>query len=204
MTMNSIKAPSQVVDGIHLRHPLHADLHVFKRETGGWYAGFHKKGHYFRKATRTHLLPAALDVAREWYLDHHAALRLGLLKPPATHPIKDAAKLALKRFEASVERQERSKSYLASIKLILDGDILPFFGDTDVKDVGSKKWSAYETKLEGRKLTRQTLHQHRNALRICLNEAVRQEWIARLPANCLGYGSSPQNFGAFSRSRKTM
>jgi len=181
MNMTSTHTPSPAGAITHLRHPLHADLHVFKRETGGWYAGFHKKGYYFRKATKTHLLPAAFDVAREWYLDQHAALRIGLLKPPARHSVREAAKLALRRFEASVERKERSRSYLSSIKLILDSDILPFFGDTDVKDVGIKKWSEYENKLVERKLTRQTLHQHRNALRVCLNEAVRQEWIERLP-----------------------
>ena len=181
MIMNSTKPLSQVVVGTHLRHPLHTDLHVFRRETGGWYAGFHQNGRYLRKATKTNLLPAALDVAREWYLDQHAALRLGVLKLPVKHSVREAAKRAIKRFQHSVERKERSATYLASVRLILDGDILPFFGDLDVKDVGIKKWSEYEAKLEGRKLTRQTLHQHRNALRICLNEAVRQEWIERLP-----------------------
>jgi integrase len=181
MPNNSANPSLAAYSATHLRHPLHPDLHVFKRETGGWYAGFHRDGYYFRKATRSQLLPVALDSAREWYLDQHAALRLGLTKPPARHSVREASKLALNRLQASVDRKERSAKYLAGIRLLLDSDLLPFFGDLDVKDVGIKKWSEYETNVESRKLTRQTLHQHRNALRVCLNEAVRQEWIERLP-----------------------
>lgn len=181
MSQISTNISAPIDGGTHLRHPKHPDLHIFRRETGGWYVGFHREGHYFRKAARTQNLSRALDFAREWYLDQHAAFRLGLSKPPAKHSVLEAAKLALRRFEASVERRERSPSYFAGVKLILETDILPFFGDLDVKNVGIRKWSEYECSVESRKLTRQTLHQHRNALRVCLNEAVRQEWIERLP-----------------------
>lgn len=165
----------------HIRHPKFAGLHIFKRETGGWYAGFHKSGHYLRKATSTHNLGIALQLAGEWYLDQEAAFRMGLAKVPAKHSVREAARYALQRLEAAVDRGERSKSYLAGIKLLLDSDILPFFGDMDVTKVGIKKWSEYEESVLHRKLSRQTLHQHRNALRVPLNEAVRREWIERLP-----------------------
>ena len=166
-----------------LRHPKHSDLHIFKRETGGWYAGFHKGNRYHRKATSTHHLPTALALAEDWYLDCKAAIRINQFKPDRKHSVREVAKVALEKFQAKVDRGERSPSYLSGIKLLLDIDILPFFGPMDVADVGPAKWSEYEERLRESKpkLTRQTLHQHRNALRVCLNEAVRKEWIERLP-----------------------
>lgn len=167
----------------HLRHPKHVDLHIFRRETGGWYAGFHKSGKYYRKAARTLHLPTAMLLAEDWYLDCKAAIRIGQFKPSVRHTVSEAAKLAIKNFQGKVNRGERSKSYLKGIELILYTDVLPFFGRLDVTEVGPAKWSEYEQGLREAKpsLTRQTLHQHRNALRVCLNEAVRKEWIASLP-----------------------
>jgi integrase len=168
---------------VRLRHPKHADLHIFTRETGGWYAGFHKDGKYHRKATKTDHLPTALRLAGDWYLDCKAAIRIGQFSPQARHTVGDAAKLALAKFQARVERGERSDSYLKGIELLLEMALLPFFGAMDVTKVGPAKWAEYEAHLRATKpkLTRQTLHQHRNALRVCLNEAIRQEWIERLP-----------------------
>lgn len=168
----------------HLRHPKYIDLHIFTRETGGWYAGFHQDGRYHRKATKTDHLPSALHLAADWYLDCKAATRIGQFVPQVRHTVNDAAKPALAKFRARVERGERSQSYLDGIKLLLETALLPFFGSLDVKKVGPAKWSEYESHLRASKprLTRQTLHQHRNALRVVLNEAVRQEWIDRLPA----------------------
>jgi integrase len=167
----------------HLRHPKHTDLHIFRRETGGWYAGFHKNGRYHRKAAKTLHLPTAMLLAEDWYLNCKAAIRIGQFKPNSRHSVNEAAKLALTNFQGKVGRGERSQSYLKGIELILYTDVLPFFGPLDVTEVGPAKWSEYEQKLRESKpsLTRQTLHQHRNALRVCLNEAVRKEWIHRLP-----------------------
>ena len=120
-------------------------------------------------------------LASDWFLDQQAAIRIGQFNPPITHTVREASRQAIVRLSSSVERGERSPSYLAGINLLLETAILPFFGDLDVTKVGIAKWSDYETRMQGRRLTRQTLHQHRNALRVCLNEAVRKEWIERLP-----------------------
>lgn len=93
----------------HMRHPKHIDLHIFKRETGGWYAGFHKDGKYHRKATRTHDLRVALPLAEEWYIDCQAEIRLNIFEARAAHSLKEAAKIALERLGGSVERGERSE-----------------------------------------------------------------------------------------------
>ena len=167
----------------HLRHPKHVGLHIFKRETGGWYAGFHKDQKYHRRATRTHDLKAAMQLAEDWYLDRQAEARLGMFEARAPHTVKECAKLAMKRLEERVARGERSESYKRGIEQILTSEVLPFFGSLGVAKVGPAKWSEYETQVRTRnpKLTRQTLHQHRNALRFCLNEAIRREWIKALP-----------------------
>lgn len=167
----------------HHRHPKHIDLHIFTRETGGWYAGFHKNGRYHRKATKTQHLSLAMQLAEDWYLDCRAAIRIGQFTPTVRHSVKDAVKIALLKFQGRVERGERSQSYLDGIELLLETSILPFFGELDVSKVGPAKWAEYVNELRSKKpkLTRQTLHQHRNALRVPLNEAIQQEWIERLP-----------------------
>lgn len=110
-------------------------------------------------------------------------MRLGQFPPPSNHSVGKAAGIALERFGRKVELGERSKNYLDSIKLLLEKDVLPFFANVDVRNVGPAKWAEYEAHIHKLKpsLTRQTLHQHRNALRICLNAAVQNEWIERLP-----------------------
>ena len=148
-----------------------------------FYAGFHKAGRYHRKATGTHTLAMALTLAEDWYLDCKAAIRINQFKPVNRHLYKDVAKVALDKFQGKVDRGERSATYLTGIKLLMNGDLLPFFGALDVTDIGPSKWSEYEESLRERKtsLTRQTLHQHRNALRLGLHEALRKEWIDRMP-----------------------
>jgi hypothetical protein len=154
----------------HLRHPKHTDLHIFTRETGGWYAGVHRDGKYHRKATKTDHLPTAMALAEDWCLDCKSEIRLNLFEARARHSVNDAAKLALGKFKVRVERGERSDLYLKGIELLLQTALLPFFGALDVTKVGPAKWSEYETYLRAikQKLTRQTLHQHRNALTIPL------------------------------------
>jgi hypothetical protein len=65
---------------VKLRHPKHTDLHIFTRETGGWYGGFHKAGKYHRKATKTDHLPTAMALAEDWYLDCKSEIRLNLFE----------------------------------------------------------------------------------------------------------------------------
>lgn len=165
------------------RHKSYPDLHIFTRETGGWYAGFHKGGIFHRKSMRTHHLPVALTAAEDWFLDCKAQLRLNQFNPKPRHSIHEAARLSLQRLRERVGRGERSSQYLKGIELLLNSELLPFFGDIDVTQVGPAKWAQYEEALRSKKpsLTIKTLHQHRNALRICLNEGVRREWIERLP-----------------------
>ena len=167
----------------HFRHPQFSPLHIFQRDSGKYFAGFHHKGRYVRKATGFSNPATALKAAEEWYQDRIAEQRLGLFKPTLRNTLKDAAQLALKKLEAKVERGDRSKRYSNGIKLLLESDLLPFFGSFDVKDIGPAKWNAYETHILSLKpgLTRKTLYQHRNALRLCLNEALQREWIDRLP-----------------------
>jgi integrase len=167
----------------HFRHPKFQDLHIFRREGDNWFAGFHCGGKYYRKCTRSDHLPRSLKLAEEWYLDQQAMMRLGQFPPASKHSVGEAAKIALERFQRKVDLGERSQVYLDSIELLLEKDVLPFFGAIDVKNVGPAKWAEYEAHIRSLKpkLTRQTLHQHRNALRVCLNAAVQHEWIERLP-----------------------
>ncbi|MBN9533516.1 MAG: hypothetical protein J0H10_09175 [Alphaproteobacteria bacterium] len=167
-----------------IRHCKHHDLHLFKRESGIWFAGFHRKGQYFRKSTGSDNLKIAMDAGEDWYLNCIAAIRLGQFNPKPHHSIQEASSLALERFSRMVQRGEKSPRYLNGVKLILHTDVLPFFGKTAVTNVGPAKWSEYLAHLaiEKPKLTRETLHQHRNALRLCLNEAVQREWISSVPA----------------------
>jgi hypothetical protein len=88
----------------HFRHPQFTPLHIFQRDSGRYFAGFHHKGRYVRNATGFSNPASALKVAADWYQDRVAEQRLGLFKPTRRNTVKDAAEFALAKLEAKVER----------------------------------------------------------------------------------------------------
>ena len=158
-------------------------LHIFQRPlTPFVWCGFHHKGRYIRKSTKETNFAAATDVAESWYNLQQAKIITGDVSIGG-RSFSSAAKSAIKALDARVKRHERSESYANGIKLLLQTNLIPYFGSTSVDGINIVAWEKYKTHCYDKNpnLSRGTLHQHKSALRTVLNESFRHGWIKTLP-----------------------
>ena len=158
-------------------------LHIFQRPlTPFVWCGFHHKGRYIRKSTKETSFSAATAVAESWYTLQQAAILSGDASIGG-RSFSTAAKSAIKSLEGRVNRKERSETYAKGIKLLLQTNLIPYFGTTSVDSINIVAWEKYKSHCykKNPNLSRATLHQHKSALRTVLNESFRQGWIKTLP-----------------------
>lgn len=167
-------------------------LHIFQRPaTPYWWCGFHHKGSYVRKSTKQTDLPTAISVAEIWFTLQRAEILTGNDKLGG-RTVATVAKAAIKNLQARVDRSERSPLYLEQIQQNLEKRILPYFGSMSVAKIGVVEWERFknQTYSQSPNLSRATMHQYKNALRLILNEAYRSGWIKQLPVIKDEYGSA--------------
>lgn len=167
-------------------------LHIFQRPgTPFWWCGFHHKGSYVRKSTKQLDLASATSVAEIWFTLQRAEILTGN-DTLGGRTVATVAKSTLKNLEARVKRGERSAAYLDQIEQNMEKRILPFFGSKSVAKIGVVEWEKFKTHTyaQSPNLSRATLHQYKNALRLILNEAYRNGWIKQLPVIKDEYGSA--------------
>ena len=152
-------------------------LHLFRRHNSPyWFSGFHFKGKYVRRSTKEANRNAAIAAAEKWFTLKQAEILTIGMPTEGYGPTVDAiAKKALATMANRVTAQERSKVYLSGINKILQSHILPFFGRTPIARVDVVLWNKFveEKQAEPKPISRGTLHQLKNALRLVLNEAYR-------------------------------
>ena len=158
-------------------------LHVFCRPNSSkiW-CGFHYKGRYVRKSTGCTIWSDAIQVAEDWFFQRQAEIRSGLQEFGGVS-FRNAAKKTISSLSALAQRGERSKDYISDVSEIIERRLIPFFGSTSVDKIGIVQWERYKShELErSPNLARGTLHQHKNALRLVLNESYRRGWIKQIP-----------------------
>lgn len=164
---------------------LDAKLHLFKRPNSPfWWCGFHHKGKYLRTSTKAKNKTDANHFAEEWFFTKQAEIRIGVLEVKKDRSFSDAAKKAISKYEGMVKRGERSASYLKGIRIILDGKLLPYFGDMGLSKINNAAWHEFKAHLlenVNDQLSERSFHQIKNALRIVLNEAEKLEWLDNTP-----------------------
>ena len=160
-------------------------LHLFRRHNSPyWFSGFHFKGKYVRRSTKEANRNAAIAAAEKWFTLKQAEILTIGMPTEGYGPTVDAiAKKALATMANRVTAQERSSVYLSGIRKILQGHILPFFGKTPIARVDVVLWNKFveEKQAEPKPISRGTLHQLKNALRLVLNEAYRTGVIKAVP-----------------------
>lgn len=157
-------------------------LHLFERlGSPFWWCGFHHKGRYIRRSTKQSSATAATKEAERWYHVKQAEITLG--KPVGGPTVATVAKSALLTLSGQVKRGEKSSEYLKEVKRILETRILLHFGSIPIANVDAAEWEKFKKQILAQypNLSRATLHQHKNALRVVLNEAYRENYIAQLP-----------------------
>jgi integrase len=167
-------------------------LHIFQRpRTPFWWCGFHHKGSYVRHSTKERDLTSAIVAAERWYTLQQAEILTGN-ETLGGRTVGTVAKSALKNLDGKVKRGERSSYYKEQIERIIETRILPFFGSKSVAKIDMVQWGRFREHVleESPELSRATLHQFKNALRLILNEAYRSGWIKLLPVIKDEYGSA--------------
>lgn len=169
--------------GLKKRTRFDGRLHVFERPNSPFlWCGFHHKGRYVRQSTKERHWSAATKVAEKWFTLKQAELLTGVASFGGKS-FSSAAKETIKTLEARVARGERSPTYLVGVKKEIDRNIVPFFGSFSVDSIGIVQWEKYKAHCykQNPNLSRATIHQRKNALRLVLNESYRQGWIKQIP-----------------------
>ena len=167
-------------------------LHIFQRPgTPYWWCGFHFKGKYVRQSTKQRDQWAAVPVAEKWFTLQQAEILTGN-ESLGGRTVATVSKAALKNLEKRVARGERSATYYKNVELLIRTRILPYFGSKSVAKISVVEWEKFKTYIyeNSPNLSRASLHQIKNGLRLILNEAYRQGWIKQLPVIKDEYGSA--------------
>jgi len=160
-------------------------LHVFKRpNTRFYWCGFYRKRVYIRTSTRCDDLAKAHDFANRWYIERQHAINKGEVAPTShAKSFAVAAEKALDAYQRSVERSDRSQSYLTSLTNILRNRVIPVLGKHALDSINQVVWNGYVEQLRARKksLKAKSIHQHKNAIGIVLKQAFLRGEILTLP-----------------------
>jgi integrase len=160
-------------------------LHFFQYPSSPyWYVGFHYRGKYVRKTTKEIDKSAAIAFGeRWWHLKQAEILTLGAPQVGFCPTVRDYSKRALAGLQARAERGERSSAYVKNVRQITNTTVLPFFGKYALDKIDVVLWNAFvdEKMSGGKQLSRGSIHQAKNALRLILNTAYRNGVIKALP-----------------------
>jgi integrase len=145
-------------------------VHVYRRENSRfWQCAVFLNGRNHRQSTKQDNLAAALDFARDWYLDREAEERLrkrGMLPTPVAAAVpseqtvpalprpsraprektfKDAAVAFLREYSV-ITHGERNERYVQSKEWTIRLHLMPFFGEAPVSQIGAGMVQDYRLK----------------------------------------------------------
>lgn len=201
-------------------------LHVYRRENSRfWQCSTYLGSRNHRQTTKETSLAAAKDFARDWYMERcvedrlrrrgGAPLQANSVAPqivdtnPATHSssrrkargpsFENAAKAFIDEFEV-ITLGERNAGYVESKSLHVRVHLLPFFGNTALKDINAGMVQEYRVHRQTsrvdpktgkpKKPARATLHGEIVTLRQVLKTANRKGWIDAIPDMSAPYKTS--------------
>lgn len=160
-------------------------LHIFRRENSPfWFCGFHFKGKYLRRSTKESNKRAAIAVAEEWYtLKQAEILTIGMPSEGYGPNVAIIAKKAMATMANRVKTGERSATYIRELAKVLKKHVIPFFGSISLARVDVVLWNKFVEKQQNElyPLSRSSMHQIKNALRLVLNEGYRTGIIKSVP-----------------------
>ncbi|MFZ5685924.1 tyrosine-type recombinase/integrase [Phenylobacterium sp.] len=207
-----------MADGEHHRL-LDGKVHVYRRPNSRfWQCSTYLGSRNYRQSTREENLSAAMDFARDWYMDvytehrvrsrggeivaaEEARLRRARLPAPRgrSHTFKEAAESFLAEYQV-LTFGERNAVYVEGKSRHVRLRLEPFFGKAPLHRMTAGRIQAYRvgrmTPPEGdaakdwRPPAKSTLHQELVTLRQILKWANRQGWIHALPDMSAPYRQS--------------
>lgn len=170
---------------------LDGKVHIFQRVGSPyWWAGVHHKGKYIRSSTKKKDKGGAEAIAQQWFFNIHSKILSGEISSPK-HKFETVSKSAVKHYQGLVDRNIRSEKTLDGINVVLKARVLPYFKNYSVQEVDNTLWHRFKDEMYEQfpQISRGSLHQYKNAIRVVLNEAYRLGYLKTLPVFKDEYGS---------------
>lgn len=145
-----------------------------------WWVRYYTQGRILKKSTKTDNQKVATEFAKRFYEDILLRER-NLLPLSNNRSFEKCARLLLEEQDDLIKRGERNPKLNLNDRQKLDKDILPFFGDFNVKDVSYKHLTDYVNALVARELKPTTIKVHLVVIHKILSLALREGIVDKLP-----------------------
>jgi integrase len=163
---------------------LDGKVHIFMRENSSFYwCGFHFKGRYIRSSTKQKHLEAAKAYAKDWYFSKQTEIASGNIGSSRDEFGKFVDE-ALENYKTMfVDRNLRSEKTYKGIVGIMNSRVREYFKKIQIHLIDNTLWHKYKEDMVAKypSITRGTLHQYKNAIRVVLNYAHRKGKLKNLP-----------------------
>jgi integrase len=164
---------------------LDGKLHIYKRQRSNfWQCGFHYNGSYLRSSTKETDLSTAIERAKQWYYEKQVEIKMGAPVAPRNSTFAYHAELAIKDYERLAQQGRGSKKYANSLKMLLNNDLIKFFGKYPLTSINQQLWNRYlyqrliktedsnEVGDQAKKSAKpSTIHHHLNGIRVVFRRA---------------------------------
>ena len=174
---------------------LDGKLHIYKRPRSSfWQCGFHHNGNYLRSSTKLSDLYAATEKAKQWYYEKQVEIRMGAPVAPRNTTFAYHAELAIKDYQRLAEQGRGSKKYANSLKMLLNNDLIKFFGKYPLALINQQLWNRYlyqrliqadannEDSDQAKKSAKpSTIHHHLNGIRVVFRRSKMRGDISTTP-----------------------
>jgi len=145
-----------------------------------WWVRYYTQGRILKKSTKTDDKKKATEFAKRFYEDILLRER-NLLPLSANRSFEKCARLLLQEQEDLIKRGERNPKLNLNDKQKINKDILPFFGEFNVKDVTYKHLNDFVKTLVDRKLKPASIKVHLVVIHKILALALREGIVDKLP-----------------------
>jgi integrase len=174
---------------------LDGKLHLYKRPRSNfWQCGFHHYGNYLRSSTKLTDLYAATEKAKQWYYEKQVEIRMGAPAAPRNITFVYHAELAIKDYQRLAEDGRGSMKYANSLKMLLNNDLIKFFGKYPLSSINQQLWNRYlhqrliksdDNNNTGDKAKKSakpsTIHHHLNGIRVVFRRSKMRGDISTTP-----------------------
>jgi integrase len=162
---------------------LDGKLHIFRRPNSRfWWCGFHSQGQYVRASTKSEELKEATEAAKRWFYKEQGKIEVGGGRVPARQTFAYFAQKAAEDYEHLAKNGQGSERYAKNLRLLLENDLVKFFGRYPLKSVNQQLWHQYyNERLKPQNPTTSTIKHHLNGIRIVFRRARLRGEISETP-----------------------
>lgn len=147
-----------------------------------WWAGFYRDGKHVRFSTQSPVLAVAETRATQWYYQQQLQTAASLAKIPRAQTLHQAVNLAIAQYTQDAAQGRRSERYVVTMNRQM-ARLTQLLPDMALAQVNQSTWNLLKQQLlhHSPSMAAGTLHRYQMALRIVLNEAVRNNQLTQAP-----------------------